>query len=105
MIGFSLLAATVIVSLVGLAVLCVVATRNPVYHPVAAGMGTILHANPSADTQALQCSEGTLAGDWHMVETSRLCDAENLLDRLEACSVRTRELEIAACDKFIVRWR
>lgn len=107
MIGFSLLAVTVAVSLVGLAILCVTATRPAVALQPADGLpfGLADLTDPAADTMTAGPAETTLAGDWHEVELNHLGQVEDLLDSLEARNVRHREMAVVGNDKFVVRWR
>jgi hypothetical protein len=101
-----LMAATLSVSLIGLAILCVVATRNPAYAPASGTFFTPpLPADPHADTLAGHCSDSTLAGDWKAVECCSLADAEEMLDVLEARNVQFREFEVVSNDRFVVRYR
>ena len=105
MLTITLLASTVVVTLIGLAVLCVVATRES-YQPATVGFSSgVFSTDAAADTATAERSEGTLAGDWKMAEVSSLYLAEEMLDQLEANRAHTTELEIAGNDKFIVRWR
>ena len=105
MLTITLLASTVVLTLIGLAVLCVVATREA-YQPATVGFNSgVFTPDAACDTATGQRSEGTLAGDWRMAEVNSLSRAEEMLDQLEACRVQTTELEIAGNDKFIVRWR
>jgi hypothetical protein len=83
MIGLSLLAVTVTVTLVGLAVLCVVATRPSVaLQPAGPTFGRTGLNDPAADTMAGYDQQATLAGDWQEVEMTSLSDVEDMLDAL-----------------------
>jgi len=42
---------------------------------------------------------------WHTATVSALCDAEALLDSLEARGFRERELIVLGDSSFAVRWR
>jgi len=106
MIGLSLLAVTVAVTLVGLAVLCVVATRPSVaMQPASGSFGLAGLTDPATDTMTGFAPDATLNGDWHEVELNRLSDVEDLLDALEVRNVRQREMAVVGNDKFVVRWR
>lgn len=101
-----LLAATLTASLFGLAILGIVATREPGLAPMS---GTFfpppVGADTSADTLEGHAAEGTLAGDWKSVECRSLRVAEDVLDVLEARNVRFREFEVVSNDRFVVRYR
>jgi hypothetical protein len=106
MLILPLMAAMLSVTLIGMAILCVVATRNPVLAPASGSFLTpAFPADPHADTLAGHYSDGTLAGDWQTVECSSLAAAEDMLDILEARNVRFREFEVAGNDRFVVRYR
>jgi hypothetical protein len=106
MIGLSLFAATVAVTLVMFTVLCAVVTRDPTFQPATVNpfAGPAV-ADPAAETLAMGTADPTLAGDWKQAELDSLSDVEDLLDRLEACHVRHREMNVVGNDKFVVRWR
>ena len=106
MITLPLMAATIAISLIGLAILCVVATQQPELLPATGSMfAQPTMADPTAETFASARSDGTLAGDWQELELSNLSAVEDVLDNLETHHVRQREMAIAGDDKFIVRWR
>jgi hypothetical protein len=106
MIGVSLLAATVTVTLVGLAIFCVVAMRPAVaLQPDVGPLGLPGLTDPCSDTMTSGRVEETLSGDWHEVRLSRLKDVEDYLDALENQNVRHREMAILGNDSFLVRWR
>jgi len=63
-------------------------------------------SDPAADTLA----GGTITPppartDWHLATLSALCDAEELLDCLEARGYAERELVVLGNSSFTVRWR
>jgi hypothetical protein len=106
MIGLSLLAVTVTVTLVGLAILCMVATRPDVaLEPVGSPFGRTGLADPAADTLTELAQQQTLSGDWQEAELRSLTEVENLLDYLEVRNVRQREMVVLGDDRFKVRWR
>jgi hypothetical protein len=106
MTGMTLFAAILAVGVCVFTVLCVVAVRPAELLPSTVDpYATPVPADPAADTLPTGQGEVTLNGDWHQVELSRLCDAERLLDTLEARNVQHREMSIVANDKFVVRWR
>jgi hypothetical protein len=105
MLTITLLATATAAAVLAVVVLCVVATRES-YQPATVGFASgVVSTDLAADTVTGERSEGTLAGDWKMVEVNSLAVAEQMLDQLEVCRVNTTELEIAGNDKFIVRWR
>jgi hypothetical protein len=106
MIGLSLLAVTVTVTLVGLAILCMVATRPEIaLEPVGAPFGRVALSDPAADTMAELAKQSTLSDDWKKVEMKSLVEVEDMLDCLEARNVRQREMVVLGDDRFLVRWR
>jgi len=106
MIGVTLLAATITVTLVSLAVLCVVAVRAvPVLQPDGGPFGLPEITDPASETMTGGPAGVTLAGDWHEVRLNNLTDVEEFLDGLEAGNVRHRELSVVGNDTFVIRWR
>ena len=96
-IGMAILMATV-------TVLNVAATRPSLQPATVNPFGPSLN-DFCADTMPVgSYAEITLTGDWQSVELNRRCDAEALLDTLEANHHRG-ELEIVGNDCFTVRWR
>ncbi len=108
MFTLTLLAATLTVTVVGLAILCIVATNDPTLIPATVNpFGGISHfSDPSAVTMPSSHShESTMLGDWQTVELNRLSEVEDLLDSLENSSVRHREFQVLNNNTFVVRWR
>jgi hypothetical protein len=106
MIGLTLFAATLAVSVCVFTVLCVVAVRPDELLPSTVDpYATPLPTDPATDTLPNEKCEVTLNGDWQKVELNRLCDVEDFLDALEARGVQHREMSIVGNDKFVVRWR
>jgi hypothetical protein len=87
----------------------VVTTRayGMVAEPALAGETTVVGlADPAAETLGNHSeSSGSMECDWHMTTLSALCDAEELLDALEAQGYEERELVILGNSCFAVRWK
>lgn len=107
MITLSILTLALAVMLATIAVLNVVASREAELAPALVDPFMVPHPRDvSADTLPIGCQgQQTLAGEWHETKLARLCDVEDLLDELEACNVKRKELEILGTNVFLVRWR
>ncbi len=107
MITIPMLSLGVVILLAAITILSVVATSGRP-SPAAVTFSGTGSCNPygiSSDTLPLGGGEGTLAGDWHSQELTRLSDVEALLDTLEARHVSKTELQINGNNRFTVRWR
>ena len=98
-----------LIATAGLAVAAVfvVTTRQYEATPALAGENTAVGlGDPAADTLN---SNGRLPvatrTDWSLTTVSALCDAEDLLDCLEAQGYTERELMVLGNSTFAVRWR
>jgi len=82
-----------------------VATR-PCEDAVLAGeMTAVGLADPAAETLSGNSGNGPVWTEWQLTTVSALCDAEDLLDCLEARGYEERELVVLGNSAFAVRWR
>jgi len=88
------------------AVVASIAMKNPKVRPVEFPFAA-KSADPSADTMVNQSQIETVFADtgWQSVTVDNLSHVEEMLDRLEACQVGTREVVTLANASFCVRWR
>ena len=95
------------------------ATLFAVYAMVAAqATPAVEHAlppslDPGADTVSAQdvvqtklnAARPAKSDTWTTVQFTDLSQVEDALDRLEACGIVEREVEVISADRFAVRWR
>jgi hypothetical protein len=102
------LALVMIAGTIALTAVFVVATQvHETVNPVLTDETTMVGlADPASDTLCGQHSATPApAGEWCLRTVSRLRDAEELLDCLEAQGYHERELVILGQASFAVRWR
>lgn len=83
-----------------------VATRSKLFKKQASPFELQPTVDPGSDTMVNQAGIETVFIDhgWKNATLTRLCDVEDLLDSLEACGVKEREVEMGQ-DSYAVRWR
>ena len=74
--------------------------------PILAGEA-VGRPDPAAETMAgpAETPPPPDLAEWHLLTVSALCDAEDLLDCLEAQGYQDRELIVLGNSSFVIRWR
>lgn len=90
------LLATFVVAIIGVAAM----TKHPgIVYPFAPAKRTVADTL-TADADTVFADDG-----WSVATVSRLSEVEDLLDCLEAHSVREREVRVLGNNSFRVRWK
>jgi hypothetical protein len=78
-----------------------------VVDPILAGEAAVGRTDPASETLAgpTETPPPPALAEWHLLTVSALCEAEDLLDCLEAQGYQERELIVLGNCCFAVRWR
>lgn len=95
------------VALIILGVTVVSGRKYSLVEPLLAGEATAVGlGDPAAETlNGHNEPLASIQSDWQLTTVSALCDAEGLLDCLEAQGIQERELIVLGNSTFAVRWR